>query len=473
MRQVGPWQVAQLVEAKPPTPSRFTPWQPWQPASPALAEYAWKSALDCIHPRDGMPAGGLHGPVDVLAADDVDRAAREDGPRVAEVAARALRVRQRRRRAVTAATGRRPGRHGRPGRNGRIAAGAERRAMAVRRGARRPGPARNRAQRREARERQRDHAVDVIEARDRLVAVAAGEPDADRSGDDVPLVRPDRALGRQRLAARADRRSRVRALGAVARGAAEAGLHGPVDVLAAGDVDGAVHARRPRVAADTARVLRVRERRRIAVAGPAGDLRRPTEPARGGARAACVERGAVAVDRAGLHFPIPRRRAGGGDAAERHLRGAAVQVTVGERISGDGVTHGAFDRLRDRASRVRRMRAHPNRSPAFPQVAFGGAPVRALRPAWHIVQFTFQLVTPAGRSHVVALRASDAREPAREVLPVTCLAASKARIRRERVELRARSIRPRVSVRDDGDRHLPCDCPAGGTPRNRRGWRSR
>ena len=189
-------------------------------------------------------AGDLHGAVDVLAAGDVDRAGREHRALVAAVAVRVLRVRQRRRRAVAGAAGRRPGRHGRPGRRGRRAAGAERRAVAVGRGAGRPGPARGRALRRERRVngsgiapftcvRSETGAWQSLHANAlRIVAV-----------DDVLLVRADRALRGQRLAARADRRRRVHALGAVAGGAAAAvHLHRAVDVLAAGEVD----RRRPR-----------------------------------------------------------------------------------------------------------------------------------------------------------------------------------------------------------------------------------
>ena len=165
------------------------------------------------------------------------------------------------------------------------AARAERGAVAVGRCARGAVPHGSRPLGREPRERQRDRPVHVREIRDRRVAGAARERAPDRSGDDVLLVRTDRALRRQRLAVRAGRRGRVHALGAVAgRATTAVHLHGAVDVLPAGEIDRAAREHGARVAARALGALRVREGRRRAVARAAGRLGRAARPVGRGVR---------------------------------------------------------------------------------------------------------------------------------------------------------------------------------------------
>ena len=97
---------------------------------------------------------------------------------------------------------------------------------------------------------------------------------------------------------------------------------------------------------------------------------------------------------------------------------------------------------------------------------------RALRPAVAHRAVHLPARHACGQVHVVALRASDARNPPARFCPWHA-----SQLRRpafaenawncgladRTTHIRARRWR----------RHLPCGCPGGGTPRNRRGWRSR
>ncbi len=154
VRQVAPWQVAQLVVAEPPTPSRFTPWQPWQPASPAFAEYAWKPALAVSIQPPGWPPEAWMMPSRCLPPADgaMTLPARVHRVGVTRGAAREVRrrgrVRARRRQAVAGAAVGLALPHPRPHGRGPRPAG-HRPAVAVDAGAgrRRPIPGRRRVAR--------------------------------------------------------------------------------------------------------------------------------------------------------------------------------------------------------------------------------------------------------------------------------------------------------------------------------------